>query len=618
MPRFGKDATGGHVMPKFVLIDPSLQAVGGHHFEYALHLLRAAEQAGFEPWLAPHRKFREQSELPANWRILPVYQRGMYSKRRVLADGGSLALPRRRGFARRWLAEWWNDRRRAKRSTTFARDTVALFRQVALEPGDQVFLPTVSELELFGLAQFLAHDDRSTGVDWHFQFHYPIYAGYEPDYPAQDANLDGLRRDFRQALALAGDHRLHFYTTTDGLAVQYNRLGVAPFQALPYPGNPALQSSRGRSTTHAGPLRVSFQGDARHEKGYHLLPQIIDQVWADYAATNRIRFVIQSDFHFSQPPQGNNIAVSESRAALGRLPPERITLLDSPLNTDEFCRQTLQSDVGLLPYERSAYVVRASGILIDLLATGAPAVVPAGSWMADQLAESTREYHVGLRHGPRVSGRTTARSGSRLMVPPGTSDVVLFCRWPVDLNLCSGAYASVEATHWGHDGARLGMWPNVVGPGRPDRLSTCLVRLPPNTREITLEWRNAYGPQPLDFREVEACFLTAEANRQTPRGAVGLVAADISQFPELLADIVEHYAHYRQTAAGAARRWNEWHNPARVVAELLSQRPSIPLCRQQLGPTTTWPDPAPCLIPVDRISEQEITRVTASALFYAV
>jgi hypothetical protein len=570
-------------MPKFVLIDPSLQAIGGHHFEYALHILRAAEQAGFEPWLASHRKFRDQAEMPEDWRILPLYQRGTYSKRRIMADGDSPADPPSRGWIVRRVAEWWNDRRRAKRSTIFARDTSALFRQIALEPGDQVFLPTVSELELLGLAQFLARDDRSAGVDWHLQFHFPIYAGYEPDYPAQDAGLEGLRRGFRQASALAADHRLHFYTTTDGLAVQYNRLGVAPFQALPYPGNPTLLSSRVRSLTHSGPLRVTYLGDARHEKGYQLLPQIIDRLWSDYAETSRVRFVIQSDCHFAQPPQGNN-PICESRTALGRLPPEKVTLIDAPLESGEFCRQMLKSDIGLLPYERASYAVRCSGIFVDLLAIGVPMVVPAGSWLADQLAEATRDYHVGLRHGQRVCGRISARAGIRFPVPAGASDAVLFLRWPVDLKLCSGAYALVEATYWGHDGVRLGMWPTVVGPGRPDRMSTGLVRLPSGTEALTLEWRNAYGPQPLDFREVEVCCLAADAERQTPRGAVGLVAADVEQFPELLADIVEHYTHYRQTAAGASRRWSEWNNPARVLAELLSQRPSIPMPGSNLAP----------------------------------
>ena len=78
--------------------------------------------------------------------------------------------------------------------------------------------------------------------------------------------------------------------------------------------------------------------------------------------------------------------------------------------------------------------------------------------------------------------------------------------------------------------------------------------------------------------------MTVESDRQTPRGAVGLVAADIDQFPLLLAEIIEHYPHYRQTALGMARRWTELHNPAHVVAELLSQRPSIPLSGSNSNP----------------------------------
>ncbi|HEX4000208.1 MAG TPA: hypothetical protein VHX65_16770 [Pirellulales bacterium] len=602
-------------MPKFVLIDSSLQGVGGHHFEYARHLLRAAEQVGFEPWLATHRKFRDSAELPEHWRVLPTYQRGIYSRRRILARaaaaiGSVSAEPRlpesrssaaepaqseaaeasNRGWPMRWLTTWWNERRRAKRSTAFERDTVSLFRQLILQPGDQVFLAAISELELLGLAQFLSRDDRSGGVDWHLQFHFPIFAGYEPDYHAQASNLEGLQRAFRKATTLAADHRLHFYATTEGLAVQYNRLGVAQFQSLPYPANPALQSSRDRSATHSGPLRITYLGDARHEKGYQFLPQIIGGISNDAAAGNRIRFIIQSDCNFSLPAQGANVAVVESKAMLERLDPKHIKLLDAPLDSEEFARQTLQTDIGLLPYDRAAYNVRCSGILVDLLAIGAPVVVPAGTWLADQLAEPNREYHVSLRHGQRVCARAITKAGVRLAVPSGAGNLVLFCRWPVDLKLCSGAYAAVEATCWGSNGTRLASWPTVVGPGRPDRLSTAFVRLPEGTEAVSLEWRNAYGSQPLDFREVEACFLAAEADRQTPRGAVGLVATDAAQFSILLVEIIEQYAHYRQTALGLARRWIDWHSPARVVAELLSQRPSIPLPGSS---PSTHPGPKP-------------------------
>ena len=39
-------------MPKLYLIDHSLKGVGGHHFEYAVQVLEAAERAGYEPILA--------------------------------------------------------------------------------------------------------------------------------------------------------------------------------------------------------------------------------------------------------------------------------------------------------------------------------------------------------------------------------------------------------------------------------------------------------------------------------------------------------------------------------------------------------------------------------------
>jgi hypothetical protein len=42
---------------KFPLIDHSLKAIGGHHYDYALHILQAAEQVGFEIHLATHRGF---------------------------------------------------------------------------------------------------------------------------------------------------------------------------------------------------------------------------------------------------------------------------------------------------------------------------------------------------------------------------------------------------------------------------------------------------------------------------------------------------------------------------------------------------------------------------------
>ena len=271
-------------------------------------------------------------------------------------------------------------------------------------------------MELFGLGQFLAENANSFAADWHLQFHFPIYYGYEPDYPTQDAEPRGASGRFSKSVRFGGGTSAPFLYDDRSLGRAAQSARVAQFQALPYPANPALQANRSRTFSAAGPRRVAFLGDARYEKGYQLLPHIIDALWSDYIANNRIHLVIQSEFTIPRTPQESDTSVLKSKDVLSALPSDQITLINDRLDSAAFTLQTLQCDVGLLPYERAAYCVRCSGVLVDLLSIGVPVVVPAGTWLADQLADPTREYHISLRHGPNASART-ARPGVRFPVP---------------------------------------------------------------------------------------------------------------------------------------------------------------------------------------------------------
>ena len=497
-------------MTKFILIDHSLQSVGGHHFEYDLHVLRAAERAGFDIWLAANRKFRDADKLPEHWKVRALYQFTTYSRHRVSAE-----LNRGPDIASAWIAErfkrWWTAHRREQRGLAFARDTANLFDGIRLEPGDQVFVPTLSELDLLGLAHYLAHDARTRRVDWHLQFHYPIFAGCEADYASQEARIERLQQVYQQAVTLAPHHRLYFYTTTELLTSQQNRLDVVRFHTLPYPVNPILQTGRVQPTPHPGPLRIGYLGDARHEKGFQHLPGLIEHLWRDYVATDRVRFVVQANFQFPLPAHGDDRDVVESAAALRRLPAEKLTLVDHPVASEEFSRRTLDTEIGLLLYDRRPYVSRCSGVLVELLSAGIPALVSAGCWMADQLADATRDYHTGLRHNRRLLGKTPARCDKRMPVPEGAGDLLLFFLWPSDLGQAAGAYVRVDSQVFAADGRLLTEWPIVIGPASPGRWGTGLVRLPPQAAAVSITWQNAYGRQPLDFRDAELCFLAPDA-----------------------------------------------------------------------------------------------------------
>jgi hypothetical protein len=62
---------------QFILIDQSIADTAGHYYEYAVHALRAAEQAGYEPVLATNRRFRAGDA--DSWKVVPVYHYGFWA-----------------------------------------------------------------------------------------------------------------------------------------------------------------------------------------------------------------------------------------------------------------------------------------------------------------------------------------------------------------------------------------------------------------------------------------------------------------------------------------------------------------------------------------------------------
>src|SRR5579883_2300544 len=67
-------------MKRFILVDHSIRDLAGHHYEYAVHVLRAAERAGYTPILVTNRKFQEHSSVP--WKVLPLYEFGFWTEAR--------------------------------------------------------------------------------------------------------------------------------------------------------------------------------------------------------------------------------------------------------------------------------------------------------------------------------------------------------------------------------------------------------------------------------------------------------------------------------------------------------------------------------------------------------
>jgi hypothetical protein len=68
-------------------------------------------------------------------------------------------------------------------------------------------------------------------------------------------------------------------------------------------------------------------------------------------------------------------------------------------------------------------------------------------------------------------------------------------------------------------------------------------------------------------------LLDVACDRGYPAGQVGLIAATPAQIPALLRNMVEHYPHYRTSAAAFAGQWCQTHAPERTIEILTGAVP---------------------------------------------
>jgi glycosyltransferase involved in cell wall biosynthesis len=379
-------------MSRFILADQSLVNLGGHHYEFAQNVLSAARERGETPVLASHRNCSLTHCGP--FPIRPTFRDGLWTHQAgsrglkwlsyavsALRRGGRFAEPLAARAARN------RDRWRARR---FAEDARELVESLAVAEDDLVFIPNATLAEVVGMTELLRRVPAARRPSWHLEFHLPAF----PDGARHDADrcpaVRELRAALRQLRRAAENSPLRLYTDTDLLTAQYRALAAGDFETLPIPVDPIYRPAADDAARRGGgPLRFAYVGDARVEKGYPQLPEMIRGVWDELVAPGHVQFVIQSNCRNARGERGALAA----REELARFPAPQVQLLTEPLGTDEYRSLVLESDALLLPYDPQTYEARSSGILSEALAAGKPVIVPRGTWMAAQVPAAVGVVH---------------------------------------------------------------------------------------------------------------------------------------------------------------------------------------------------------------------------------
>jgi glycosyltransferase involved in cell wall biosynthesis len=676
-------------MRRFILIDHSIKGFGGHHYEYAVHVLNAAHEAGFKTVLAVNRDFKSgNTRGSAPWEIVPAYEHGFWRAaaappaaagpgwRAKLFDlktrirygpvgrflwtlpefryhytpatifheyrGKPQFFPMLAGlvlikypysviqslhfllrviiaplreyliriglamlhllvmilyplrlFKHLWLFKSLFFSRCVEAHHEFGRDTDSLFQKIGLQQDDIVFVPTLSEKDMLGLQEFLNNNSQAHRASWHLLFRRNLFDGPGPREVLALGHRPQTLSAFRQFNENLNGNAIRLYTDTDRLSEEYNCLGSVRFHTLPIPINPAFVE-RSHSIEHSLPLRIVYAGDARSEKGYHQLPDLVRDLGST-GHVDDVAFNIQSNM-----AQARVEDATAERLALHELESigsDRVRLLRVPLDSNEYLALVSSADILLILYDARNYYSRSSGILVEAFAAGIPVIVPADSWMGQQLASATYAYLSRAESKASVIDRHIAACWSAIPVPqkpplkPKTSNIRAKRR---DKRV-AGNNALLISTPAGHathlllkfeKPSQTGLEVLVrasqsVGDRRLCESSRLLHALSDHAHcfalfelhsrvdTVALEFFLTHGNASCALSHLEAVFLR-QGSEPLHTDAVGRAYLPSDSIAHHVSELIDHYDHYRRTACEYAVAWNHRHSATRLIGELMA------------------------------------------------
>lgn len=166
-------------------------------------------------------------------------------------------------------------------------------------------------------------------------------------------------------------NNLSFVTDSDELAEEYQEF----IDSVVNVGIP-VTSENGPVRTSQKNFRISTFGNARKEKGTDLIISVAQLAYSKFP-----HLPIEFSIQVNDPCHELETKVTELLKARS----ENISLISTSLNSDEYRERLEKTDLVCLPYDQSIYRSRTSGILMDCILKGKPAVVSEGTWLSRQV-----------------------------------------------------------------------------------------------------------------------------------------------------------------------------------------------------------------------------------------
>ncbi len=414
---------------RLLIVEEALKDYVGHWYEYVRAVAELAQGEGDRVSVVGHR--RATPALVAELAVEPLFARSPWDGdyREPFAPWRKLAI----------LRHAWQT----------VRQIGAVLRRRG--PFDCTFVPTVFVFQIW--AWWLLYALYPARIGRLVLLVRNNVATYRPDSAVPV--FGGVSHVIGWGIrAFAGDvaaGRVVFATDSRRLAAEYRELTGIDFVVFPSPRIAAPMPARPRRRA-AQPMHFACLGPARFEKGIDVLQQAIARYLAD-PASPPARFTIQWPAPI-RDAAGQRYEPDSGLAASGQ-----VAFVTEPLDSAGYDALLGQTDCMVLPYRRSAYFARISGVAVEAVTAGIPVITTADTWTAE-LVET---------------------AGAGLLVPDGDAAsltaalATLAARRPRFARLAAERSKTALAAHsgeefmralWGESGAGQG----PASPVRPARL----------------------------------------------------------------------------------------------------------------------------------------------------
>lgn len=270
----------------------------------------------------------------------------------------------------------------------FRRDLERLLCLAGATSEDHVFLPTAHGRELLAIHRLVEAMKPLESPTFHLEFRHALdlgeaiegWQGVHPYQKQHEIFFDHARRRPQH-------DRIKVYTDTTELTEEFESFSGLTFGTLPIPFRTGFLKPH--QYRPGSPVRIAFFGNVREEKGFALLPDLVEALWKEYVLSGKAQFLIQGSLSSPKEEKRSHAALRRLR----KMDPKYVKLVgvDGPLSTEEYYQLVSQSDLLLCPYNPLAYRRRSSGTFTEAVAAGIPTVVPKETWLERQQPPGTGE-----------------------------------------------------------------------------------------------------------------------------------------------------------------------------------------------------------------------------------